>query len=409
MCLLSDTSTNKNDHTITELFRLASGIECCVVNLETGASDSEGCACLSCSVIQAMNKNAIRKSLKLCDAEGRAYMLFASCMFAFIAVGAWHDTELQKVFLAGPFRTVGSYPKCALDLAPVEQYPVYDMSYIKTASNLLYSLVALKSGSVEPASSAVRQITLPRISQNKAAFQDIYKAEAIANDKKRVVKTLNYMGTRIDEILKLVKKKQLDEAKKIAEELIVPIIYENNFMQARSYYIGVASLLGQKIAESYHFIYTTEMFFIYSEFIESMSSAADKMSIYSYAEKYFNNIIPEMLTACSATESETPAAQAVSFIKNNYQNDIDVNSVAYALNFAPSYLCRAFKNEMGVTVKSYITTHRLDMAAGLILTSKKTIAQVSREVGYQDTKLFVKHFKTQFGITPSIYRKALMQ
>ena len=133
------------------------------------------------------------------------------------------------------------------------------------------------------------------------------------------------------------------------------------------------------------------------------------MSIYSYAEKYFNNIIPEMLTACSATESETPAAQAVSFIKNNYKNDIEVNSVAYALNFAPSYLCRAFKNEMGVTVKSYITTHRLDMAAGLILTSKKTIAQVSREVGYQDTKLFVKHFKTQFGITPSIYRKALMQ
>ena len=113
-------------------------------------------------------------------------------------------------------------------------------------------------------------------SWNNTAPAMIY---AIANEKYESMVSMGLIPT----ILKLVKKKQLDEAKKIAEELIVPIIYENNFMQARSYYIGVASLLGQKIAESYHFIYTTEMFFIYSEFIESMSSAADKMSIYASA------------------------------------------------------------------------------------------------------------------------------
>ena len=44
-------------------------------------------------------------------------------------------------------------------------------------------------------------------------------------------------------------------------------------------------------------------------------------------------------------------------------------------------------------------------AMAMLEKSRETIGEIMRKAGYTDKKLFYKHFKEQFGMTPGEYRK----
>ncbi len=425
MCLFNSLKLElkQEDENIVNLYHKSTGINCTVFYLDdkqTIASIFESLdynECSLCPSVKSLDNISLEKILKIFDSEGKPYVFFGHCLYAFITVGVWSENNHRKIFFAGPIRTKENSPKCSFNFVHLDlpKLPVLDSFHIKIASQLLYDLVKFNiyinplyaSAEIEHSNDQWDNIKTLH-SMDESIFYEIYNANSIGKNKKRIVKSLGYMNDRIESILKLVASNQLFLAKKVSEELILPIVYENDLIQARSYFIGIASLLGQKVAESYNFIYTPEMFFIYSEYIENMSNAKDKFSVYSFTVIYFNNIFQEMVNVYGDNKIDTPALKTVTYIQKNYKTDLRINTIAHVLNFDSSYLCRAFKVEMGFTIKNYITTYRLTKAADLILETKKSISTIAQDVGYQDAKLFVKHFKNQYGIAPSIYRQSLI-
>jgi AraC-like DNA-binding protein len=59
----------------------------------------------------------------------------------------------------------------------------------------------------------------------------------------------------------------------------------------------------------------------------------------------------------------------------------------------------------GKTPIEFIRVMRLKRAAQLLRKSQKSIAEVAYDVGFNNPKIFTRHFKEEFNVTPSEYQQ----
>lgn len=116
-------------------------------------------------------------------------------------------------------------------------------------------------------------------------------------------------------------------------------------------------------------------------------------------------------TAAIVRQMEKLRGKRTSLLKNIYDmlsNDelknISLDGVALQLGISPQYLCRAFKDEMGVNFLEYVTERRLKYACELLKNSAKPLRDIAFLCGYNDTAYFTRLFKKTIGITPAEYR-----
>lgn len=95
---------------------------------------------------------------------------------------------------------------------------------------------------------------------------------------------------------------------------------------------------------------------------------------------------------------------AVKFIEENYFQDIDANDISSSVHLSYSHLARLFKEHTGDTVNHHLNKIRLDKSRRLLMCSDKTVAQIAREVGYNNDHYYCTAFKKFFGVTPGSYR-----
>ncbi len=72
---------------------------------------------------------------------------------------------------------------------------------------------------------------------------------------------------------------------------------------------------------------------------------------------------------------------------------------------SPEYLGRIFKSGTGQSPMSFLISIRLEKAKELLEKEELTVAQISRQIGYNDAYHFSKLFKKHFSISPLAYRK----
>jgi AraC family transcriptional regulator len=68
------------------------------------------------------------------------------------------------------------------------------------------------------------------------------------------------------------------------------------------------------------------------------------------------------------------------------------------------HLQRAFRRAFGETPKQYTQRIRLERAAAALAISPRTVAEISRAVGFASHEVFTRAFRRQFGCTPQRYR-----
>lgn len=92
------------------------------------------------------------------------------------------------------------------------------------------------------------------------------------------------------------------------------------------------------------------------------------------------------------------------YVRKNYKNDIDLNTISENLGFSSSYLTKVFNKIDGITPSKYIRNYRMGIAKQLLLEKDMTIAQVAESVGYNDPFHFSKSFKQTYGVSPTQVR-----
>ena len=96
-------------------------------------------------------------------------------------------------------------------------------------------------------------------------------------------------------------------------------------------------------------------------------------------------------------------ARVAATIRAHYAEPVTLSRIAASVGRHPNYIGLLFQEQMGLTVRAYLTRCRLERAADLISRGDK-IEAVSLCVGYRSKTNLYRQFKRYFGVTPEHYR-----
>jgi AraC-like DNA-binding protein len=106
---------------------------------------------------------------------------------------------------------------------------------------------------------------------------------------------------------------------------------------------------------------------------------------------------------------DTRIGKALSAIHASPGEDWTVASLAHSAGMSRSAFAERFQHLLGRTPIDYLTEWRMQLAAELLAASKRPVAIISHELGYQSETAFREAFKRQHGLPPNAYRKAQRQ
>lgn len=95
--------------------------------------------------------------------------------------------------------------------------------------------------------------------------------------------------------------------------------------------------------------------------------------------------------------------ESIEFIEENLLEDISIEEVGRAINYAPSSFSNLFSAVTGYTVGEYIRFRRLSCAVNDLAQQECSITDISFKYGYETVEAFSKAFKKLFHCPPSKY------
>lgn len=139
--------------------------------------------------------------------------------------------------------------------------------------------------------------------------------------------------------------------------------------------------------------------------LEEISEPMFYMSLYHTKDrlkKVFAQLFELILEKESC--SNRTILRTIRFIKENYADTLDLNTIAREVNVSRTYLSALFKQKTSVNLMEYLARFRIDKAKELMESSDARIYEIAESVGIPDTKYFCKLFKKYTGFTPSKFK-----
>ncbi len=96
--------------------------------------------------------------------------------------------------------------------------------------------------------------------------------------------------------------------------------------------------------------------------------------------------------------------EALSFIEQNFQNDISVENIANSCGLNRSYFGKIFKDAIGKTPQEFLMDYRMTKASELLKLTRLSISDISKAVGYDNPLHFSRAYKNRFGVSPREWR-----
>ncbi len=96
-----------------------------------------------------------------------------------------------------------------------------------------------------------------------------------------------------------------------------------------------------------------------------------------------------------------------SFMEKNYDKPLKIEDYAYLTGRSLSSFRRDFKAFYDITPQQWIKEKRLTKAVTLFQNKNLSVADVSYQVGYENTSYFIKEFKRKVGLSPKQYQLSL--
>jgi DNA-binding response OmpR family regulator/anti-sigma regulatory factor (Ser/Thr protein kinase) len=104
-------------------------------------------------------------------------------------------------------------------------------------------------------------------------------------------------------------------------------------------------------------------------------------------------------------ESREKIDLVLSFIRDNFREDLSREGLAAAVEMSPDHLSRTFKKHTGKRINEVINELRVQEAARLISGTDEKIITICHDVGFESLRTFNRVFSGIKGISPSEWRK----
>ena len=91
---------------------------------------------------------------------------------------------------------------------------------------------------------------------------------------------------------------------------------------------------------------------------------------------------------------------AMSYVQENYAEDIDEKELAKANGMSYSYFSRSFRRITGMTFKTYLNRTRISKAEQLLFRNGGSISEAATACGYNSISYFISVYRSVTGETP---------
>ena len=136
-----------------------------------------------------------------------------------------------------------------------------------------------------------------------------------------------------------------------------------------------------------------------------------------YAESLANVLAVHLLRYYTNTDSQVQPftgglsgpklRQVMSFISENYANDVRLSELAQVAGMSSFHFAREFKRTTGTTPHQYLIKFRVERAKTFLADSELSLIEVSLRSGFSHQSHFTRLFHKFTGTTPNLYRLSL--
>lgn len=126
---------------------------------------------------------------------------------------------------------------------------------------------------------------------------------------------------------------------------------------------------------------------------------------YDHLENWIKKMQQLIMEEFDDYKNKEKIVQAVLYIKENFKSDLNMAVVSNCISMNYSLFSLNFKQYTGMNFVNYLKKIRVEEAKRLLEETDEKINDISRLVGYENDKHFMKIFKSVCGVSPSEYRK----
>jgi AraC-like DNA-binding protein len=120
--------------------------------------------------------------------------------------------------------------------------------------------------------------------------------------------------------------------------------------------------------------------------------------------RYMEQLPPEQ-TGWLAGARDPVVGGALALLHRNPSHPWSMAELATQVGASRTVVAERFARFLGESPLSYLARWRLQLAAKLLGTTRRTIVQVAAEVGYESEAAFNRAFKREFSLPPARYRR----
>lgn len=105
--------------------------------------------------------------------------------------------------------------------------------------------------------------------------------------------------------------------------------------------------------------------------------------------------------------SSNRLTRVIDFINRNYSSIVTLDDICREVYISKHYLCRMFKDTVGMTIMEYLLKTRIAAAKNYLTSEEMSIGEISDKCGFSSVSYFSQVFKKNTGVSPHEYRKTL--
>jgi AraC family transcriptional regulator len=94
----------------------------------------------------------------------------------------------------------------------------------------------------------------------------------------------------------------------------------------------------------------------------------------------------------------------MNYIHEYLSQELRLSDLAQLVDLSEYYLCRLFKQSLGISLHQYVIQQRLARAQQLLRRNDLSIAYIAQECGFNSHSHLTQHFRKAFGVSPQVFR-----
>ena len=103
--------------------------------------------------------------------------------------------------------------------------------------------------------------------------------------------------------------------------------------------------------------------------------------------------------------SDYRVRRSLKLMRETFADEVEIDWLAREAGLSRPHFFKLFKKQMGITPNLYLNTLRAEQAIEDLMSSEKSVTEISYDLGFSSQASFTRFFSSNVGIPPSDYRR----